>query len=119
MLSTPHRSIPIICFCELSWTGFGSLSALGVVVEGNLVDGAGGQPLDDVLGGNVAHAVAQVIGFAGDGTKVSSEANDVGSGHGSTRDGVLKDESQKKRFLDSFALLEGINLQLSRRSRWT
>lgn len=63
---------------------------LGGVVKGKVVLGTRGNVGDDILGGESLDAGAEgsSTGTA-EGQKVGTETSNVGSGHGSTRDGVL------------------------------
>lgn len=63
-----------------------------VAVVGEIVDSARGHASDDVLGGGVLDLLAESsrAGRALESAEVGSKTSDVGSSHGSTRDGVLQ-----------------------------
>lgn len=73
-----------------------------VTVEGEQVGGAAGDARDDVGGGELADAVAESdgAGVALEGGEVGTETGDVRRGHRSTRDGVLRNRSERGTLVD-------------------
>lgn len=92
------RILPRLRLFLLTWVKGGEerrkknrLRSGGVAVEGKLVDGTGGNAREDARVGAAGNVGAESSGglLAEEGEEVGAETGDVGSGHGSARDGVL------------------------------